>query len=330
MPISPDLSICILVYNQPEDVKRLLDSISSQVSDRVEIIIRDDSTNNETEEIVGGYSHIGQLIYRRGEKQGIDKTIIYLTSIARGRFIWWMGDDDIASGSIAEVISVIDKYPDVGFIWANYSIKDTSIVAIDLPTSRLFVDRDELLLLSGTGLGFISASIMRRDLAASSLAGAGKYVGTTFVNLYIVLSVITNSDRYYFLRGPAVICHPASSDEIKSITVKSGGVIENRAFEVFGVNFHNIVSHFSGYFREATIRKVIKKSFGQTWRGVLVGWAGGWDTPKGKRLELLRVFHGYPEAWVAFVLFCMPSWLNKFMYSTYRAIKYKTIFGRHA
>jgi len=48
----PILSICMLVYNQPEDVQRLLGSISSQIDERVEIVIRDDSSNDNTKKIV--------------------------------------------------------------------------------------------------------------------------------------------------------------------------------------------------------------------------------------------------------------------------------------
>ena len=60
------------------------------------------------------------------------------------------------------------------------------------------------------------------------------------------------------------------------------------------------------------------------WRGVLVGWAGGWDTPKGKRIKLMRYFYMFPEAWIAIILFSMPSFFNNLMYKFYKNIKYNT------
>jgi glycosyltransferase involved in cell wall biosynthesis len=321
----PILSICMLVYNQPEDVQRLLGSISSQIDERVEIVIRDDSTNDDTKKIVHTFSQIPQLKYHKGSKQGIDKTILFLTKAATGRFIWWMGDDDISSDAIGRILDLIIKYPDLGFLWANYKIINTDTVAIDIPESRFFKDIDELLEKSGTALGFISSCIFNRLLALNSLEDAKRYIGTEFVNLFIVLHVITSSKKCYFLCEPIVLCYPASNEEIKKNKVKDNGLIENNAFNVFGVHFFEIVSYYSDHFRKKTIRNVIKKSFGQTWRGVLVGWAGGWDTPRGKRIKMIKVFYKYPEAWIAIILFSLPSILNKSMYGLYRYTKYKIL-----
>ena len=49
------LSICILTYNQPERIEKLLQNLSTQVTFEVEILIRDDSPDNRTKEIVRGY-----------------------------------------------------------------------------------------------------------------------------------------------------------------------------------------------------------------------------------------------------------------------------------
>jgi glycosyltransferase involved in cell wall biosynthesis len=79
------LSICILSYNQAPDIERLLNSLVPQVTDEVEIIIRDDSTNNETELLVERFSNIIPIRYFHGKKEGIDKTVIFLANEARGR-----------------------------------------------------------------------------------------------------------------------------------------------------------------------------------------------------------------------------------------------------
>lgn len=315
----------MLVYNQPEDVQRLLSSISLQVDERVEIVIRDDSTNNDTKKIVNKFLSIPHLNYHQGSKEGIDKTILFLTKKATGKFIWWMGDDDISSDAISKILGLITKYPDLGFLWANYKIINSGTVAIDITENRFFRDVDELLEKSGTALGFISSCIFNRLIALDSIEDAKKFIGTEFVNLFIVLHVITSTKKCYFISDPIVLCYPASSEEIKNNKVKDNGLIENNAFNVFGIHFFEIVSYYSTHFRKKTIRNVIKKSFGQTWRGVLVAWAGGWDTPKGKRIKMLKVFYKYPEAWIAIVLFSVPSTINKLMYSVYRYCKYKIL-----
>lgn len=317
------LSICILAYNQPDDVDRLLARLENQVGSNVEIVIRDDSECDETSLIVSKYAHINNLRYIRGVKAGIDKTVAFLVEEARGEFVWWMGDDDIVDGGVEKVLSVIETVENVGFIWANYKLFETDIRGINIDENRLFVDPDEIILEAGLGLGFISACVLRKEIAIQALVKAEEYDGTAFANLYIALFTIFNGNCSYCISDVVVICHPASSEEIKSITAKNPNKINNRAFEVFGINFYKIVKSFSADFKRATtVRRVIKKSFGKTWRGVLVGWSGGWDTPKNKRILLLKHFWSFPEVWIAFVLFCMPAWVNKSTYSLYRKGKY--------
>ena len=49
----PKVSICIPAYNNEAEVRRLLSSIAAQTMQDVEIILTDDSTNGEIEELVG-------------------------------------------------------------------------------------------------------------------------------------------------------------------------------------------------------------------------------------------------------------------------------------
>lgn len=317
------LSICILVRNQVKDVERLLNSIVPQLKDGVEIVIRDGSTNDETKNFVREYSEYKQIRYIYRPKEDFDEKIISITQDARGRFVWWMGDDDIADGGVEAVLNVINKVQDVTFIWANYVLINTNKFGMNLLNDRLFESRDEILIKGGIAIGFISSTIFRRDLALTGIRDAERYLGSSFMGLYLVLHVLSQPGKYFYIHGPVVVCYPASNDEIKAVVVKAGGIIKNEAFEVFGVNFSNIVGNFSTAFSRSTIRLTIKRSFAQTWRGVLVGWVGGWDTPKGKRLRMIKYFWMFPECWIAFVLFISPLPVNKLLYGLYKALRLK-------
>ena len=318
------LSICILSYNQKDEVERLLNNLVPQVIDEMEIVIRDDSTNDDTEAIVRRFSATIPIRYYRGNKEGIDRTIIFLTEMARAKFVWWMGDDEVVPGGVARIIEVIKREPEVTFIWANYQLVNGSKLAIDLPEDRFFESRDQLLELGGAALGFISSTIINRDLALPGIESSKKYIGSAFVNLYLVLYIISQPGRHYYIREVVVICHPTTSEESKVSVVNEAGEINNWAFEVFGVNFSKIVREFSECFSPIAIRRTIKKSFGQTWRGIIVAYVGGWDTPKGKRMRMIKYFWMFPEAWLAFVLFMMPLPLHKILYKLY-----KFIFRKH-
>lgn len=315
------LSICILAYNQPEEVERLLSSLVGQISNGIEVLIRDDSTNQDTQLIVEKYNSLYPIQYFHGEKEGIDKTVIFLVERAQGDFIWWLGDDEVLSGGVAQVLDAIRKNPELTFIWANYHLINESKLAIDFSENRSFKDRNELLESGGAGLGFISATIFSRRLALEAIPGVTKYVGSLFANLYLVLSVISKPGHYYYLRGPIVCCHPTTNEEIKEIVTSKGCAdIINRGFEVYGITFPSIVNEFRSTFTKSAIRRTISKSFGQTWRGMLIGWIGGWDTPKNKRTCMIKNYWTYPECWVAAALFLMPLSINKFLYRLYKKL----------
>lgn len=314
------LSICVLSYNQASEIERLLRSLYGQEIDCVEIVVRDDSTNDETFNLIGDFSKDLPIRYFHGEKEGIDKTVIFLLRRAKGKFVWWVGDDEFTPCAISYVIRAIRNNPEVNFIWANYRLGGGARLAVDFNNDRYFEDRNELLECTGAALGFISATVFRRSLALSGIKGAEAYVGSAFVNLYIVLHVISHPGKMFYLRGPIVICHPATSEEIKEVVLKGDGYIQNNAFQVFGINFAEIVREFSASFDAKTIRKTLSISFGQTWRGVLVGSVGGWDTTKGKRLKLIRHFWMFPEVAIAAILFFVPVTILRPMYSVYKCL----------
>ena len=55
------LSICLPVYNQPDKVreffKNIIPQLNPEISSHIEIVIRDDSTNDETKNVVSRYPH---------------------------------------------------------------------------------------------------------------------------------------------------------------------------------------------------------------------------------------------------------------------------------
>jgi len=302
------LSVCLLVYNQAPEMERLLNSIYSQITPEVEVIIRDDSTDDECMKAARKFPGVR---YFRGQKGGIDRTFLFLLEQAKGRFVWWVGDDDITKRGIGKVLRVI-KNNDISFVWINYQIFNQSEPVTNMKEG--IIDKDKLLENAGTGLGFCSAGVFKKSTV--DLETAKKYIGGAWTSLYSFLSAISKGNCYY-IKEPIVICYPTTSEEIRAVTVKNGE-INNAAFEVFGVGFANLLWEFEGTFSRKAIRKTIKGSFGQTWRGMLVGWIGGWDTPKGKRWRMFKLFWSYPECWIALPIMLMPLWINKGLFRIYK------------
>ena len=106
------LSICIATLNQAKAVDHALKAISSSGCDfeRVEIIILDDSDNQNTENIILKYANTIPVRYYKGEKKGVDDAFLFLTVQARNDYVWWFGDDYLNSDSTNIVLNYLEKY----------------------------------------------------------------------------------------------------------------------------------------------------------------------------------------------------------------------------
>ncbi len=118
------LSICIPTYNQPDSIEEFFKSVFGQLTKDVEILIRDDSPNDDTGLVVKKY--LSQLSvpvrYFRGEKSkvgGYDKALLFLTGEAKGEYIWWYGDDVMVPDAIQRILALISTKPNLSFIWFN-------------------------------------------------------------------------------------------------------------------------------------------------------------------------------------------------------------------
>lgn len=328
----PVLSVCIPTYNRPEEFKRMMLGLMPQITDEVEIVIRDDSSSSETAELFQGLVAGTTIRYQyfNGNKIGLDAANLFLLEKARGEFIWWFSDDDeLLPGGITEVLDLIKSYPEINFIWANFDHGIPGRIAVDRP-SGFFKDSSEPLMVLGTNIGLLSTYIVRREKGLSGIELARKHVvGFSFASTAVVLYVLSEPGRYYFMRGPYVLCHPTTPEEFKQLKTRNGRV-ENEAFDVYGVEFYLIVNEFKGKFTKSAIRNILSVNFSSLWRGMLVAWVGGWDTPREKLWKMFKLYWSFPEFWIALPIFLLPHRLNKFLYRIYKVFfsHRKFVFGR--
>jgi abequosyltransferase len=117
MTNSPRLSICIPTYNFGEFIGDTLESIISQATDEVEIVVVDGASTDNTPEIVQRYQkHFPRLHYHRlKERGGIDRDMARSVELAQGEYCWLFSSDDImkegALGAVLEEVkSGLDLY----------------------------------------------------------------------------------------------------------------------------------------------------------------------------------------------------------------------------
>ena len=124
----PILSICIPTYNRAPLLKSALDALIHQVKKRtseVEVIISDNNSIDDTAEVVRrAQKMIPIRYYRNAKNMGIARNIQRLTNeLAEGEFAWVLGDDDmILPGALDRVLGILERYPDVDYVFVNLLI----------------------------------------------------------------------------------------------------------------------------------------------------------------------------------------------------------------
>ena len=132
------ISLVIPTYNRSNYLKRCLDSILSQEVDCYEIIVSDNASPDDTQEVMQNYLQYSQIYYFRNETNlGARENIYKATKYAQGEYIFWLSDDDyLLPNSLLKVVDVINAHPEVGYIYSP-------VVAIDDRNGKQFFRRDD-------------------------------------------------------------------------------------------------------------------------------------------------------------------------------------------
>ncbi len=117
----PFFSIPIATYNRADDVNFAIKRILAQTFKDFELIICDDNSSDNTEEVVKKYKDKRIRYYRNKKNLGAVKNIGKVLEYVRGEYIFLHGDDDylLYDNVLQNVYTLIHKY-NAGLIRLNY------------------------------------------------------------------------------------------------------------------------------------------------------------------------------------------------------------------
>lgn len=117
------LSIYILTYNRAEVLKTQVEFFLNEIdglSSRVELIVSDNASTDNTEEYMRKYDNIDSFRYIKNDKNyGLNGSAYLSVERARGKYLWIVGDDPFEPGVVKRVIDIIDENKDVNFVYLN-------------------------------------------------------------------------------------------------------------------------------------------------------------------------------------------------------------------
>lgn len=130
-PNKPFISILMPTFNYAEFIKEAIDSVLEQDFINFELIISDNASTDNTEEIVSHYLSDDRVIYsRNSENLGMMANFIKLMSLVKGEYCAVLCSDDFfLSGHLNKLASVVESRPDVDLVYSNvFYVNDKSSI----------------------------------------------------------------------------------------------------------------------------------------------------------------------------------------------------------
>ena len=125
LPQKPLLSVCITTYDRTDwldlNIANFIE-IAKHLGQQVELVVCDNASSKPVDKIFSKYQHHKQIsLYRNSGNIGMLGNLPQTVSLARGDYVWLIGDDDIIhNGALEKIIDTIQtKKPEL--INLNYA-----------------------------------------------------------------------------------------------------------------------------------------------------------------------------------------------------------------
>ena len=121
----PLLTIVIPTLNRAYCVGRAIESALAQKSDKIEIIVSDNGSRDDTQAVINKYNDIRLKKFYRQDTISAAAHGNFLIEQARGKFFLGLSDDDYIEPDFSEkILALFEKYPNLSFAytgcWVHY------------------------------------------------------------------------------------------------------------------------------------------------------------------------------------------------------------------
>jgi abequosyltransferase len=239
------LSICIATLNRAAFIGETLNSIISQATEEVEIVIVDGASTDNTGDIVKNYQQIFPRLryYRLAVKGGIDQDYCRAVELSEGKYCWLFTDDDVLkSGAIKAVLDELEH--NYGLILLNAEVRNISLSKVlkerclDFTSNRVYRKDNSAQLFIDVAdyISFIGCIVIKRSLWNAREKKA--YYGTVFGHVGVIFQS-TISDGTVFLADPL-------------ISIRYGNALwMDNSFEISLFKWPNLIWSFSDFSESA-------------------------------------------------------------------------------
>lgn len=192
------LTIAIPTYNRCGLLRMTLDSVMEQWVEGVEIIVSDNGSTDDTQNMMRDYCKNHNICYYRyAENYGMDKNFLNCIKKSNGKYVHLLSDDDILlPGAVEKILGIIEKEkPDyINLNSVTYSTKKYEPERKHIPRMKLVEDlvsynKKEYMEILGVYITYISATIIKK-INFERIINPEKYFGTHFLHAHLVLDML--------------------------------------------------------------------------------------------------------------------------------------------
>jgi glycosyltransferase involved in cell wall biosynthesis len=270
------LSIVIPTYNRCKYLRELLPEILKQCDQidptyiEIELILCDNASTDQTPEYITYLKKRTRIsYYRNSENIGADANFINGVKLAKGKYVWLFGDDELlVENGISRVIRILKEYPCSLLI-----VRDESY-PFGLQHSQFFSNYEDLVncvskinphfVLAHT---LITVNIFKREVF--DIYCAYHCISTNYGHMYALMNNLKEGGTVIFFNEPIIIVrkHRAEFEKpIEFLGIKQiqyiqyiGKTFKNRDIVIFSYKFglklliHYIYLNFRTYLKKSKI-----------------------------------------------------------------------------
>ena len=123
------VSVIIPTYNRAATIRRSIESVLEQTYDKLEVIVVDDGSEDESGEIIRGIADDRLRYIQLKENGGVSKARNYGVSLAEYELIAFQDSDDVwRPDKLEKQIKLFEKYPDSAMVYCAYEFHNNETV----------------------------------------------------------------------------------------------------------------------------------------------------------------------------------------------------------
>lgn len=318
------LTISVPTYNGAGTIKNMLELLLPQCDDRVEVIICDNASTDNTGDIIEEYAKRYPFIQHiRNEKNiGPDSNFILCMTSAHGKYTLLLSDDDVlVENSLLSILDFLEHNEDMGLVYLNAVGFHEKYINVEhceryrraIYDNKMFVTKNKKLFMryAGRMWGFLSCFICLTD-AIKSIENTDQFKKTNWLQSYIHILCATYGEQRM-----GVIAKPVIGAGIYSI------ISNFDSARVDGTNYREMLDFavVHGFDKKQLDELFIWRICFIAKRSVIKEKAAGIQKTSIK--TLFECTKKYPVAWIKlYPFFFAPKWICRIVVKINEKKKY--------